>query len=325
MVGDRGGGRRTGTQRGHSRAERRGSWSAMARCVCRHCLATKRGDPGHDVRVPSHLVRLADQVENSFCTWWAPDCNNFLESKEKVDPTGEVLAHGLEVSRVPVGVADHQGAEEDSRQGQGRGRQRHRKHYLQDVFRGAQGWAKIRDRKSKEFAHVGPARCMQAGRGGGCVQGDLFLCRYEGGSGNKHTTVLTNSQALRDALASRRCKGGKTCDRTGVAHETWTPTVVTGEILNFRTEADAEGLCEAVAKAIVEEYAETITSGYTWGFTKVFSGASVPLTREAELFGQGVVRQGLRWPYLLLMIGRPVAFGLCVESFTADRVWCKWR
>ena len=122
------------------------------------------------------------------------------------------------------------------------------------------------------------------------------LCMYEGGSRNKHVTVLTNSQGLRDVLEGKLCKNGKICDRTGVAHETWTPTVVSGEILNYPTEADEEypeGFCEAVAKTIVGEYAEAITHGYVcrWGFTEVFSGPNAPLTRAAEhaakeFFGQ---------------------------------------
>ena len=78
----------------------------------------------------------------------------------------------------------------------------------------------------------GPARCTQVGSGGGCVQGDLLTL---------YVRRRLEEQACHCAhQLAGSCKNGKTCDRTGVAHETLAPTVVSGEILNYPTEADEE-------------------------------------------------------------------------------------
>ena len=260
---------------------------------------TKRGGLGHDVRVPSHFVRLAGQVENSFCTWWAPDCKTFSKARGRPIPGAKSWPMACRSVEFPLGLPILRGP---------------RRKADRDKVEAGNEIASITFRlcseahkKVRSFAVENPrgsfmwdlpdARKLAAEVG--VFKATFSLCMYEGGSRNKHVTVLTNSQALRDVLDGKLCKNGKTCDRTGVAHETWTPTVVSGEILNYPTEADEEypeGLCEAVAKTIVGEYAEAITNGYVyrWGFTEVFSGPNAPLTCAAEhaakeFFGQRCV------------------------------------
>ena len=249
---------------------------------------TKRRGPGHDVRVPSHFVRLAVQVENSFCTWWAPDCKTFSKARGRCRSV-----------EFPLGLPILSGA---------------RRKADRDKVEAGNEIASFTFRLCSEAHKKGRSCAVENPRGSfmwdlpdarklaaevGVFKATFSLCMYEGGSRNKHVTVLTNSQALRDVLDGKLCKHGKTCDRTWDAHETWTPTVVSGEILNYPTEADEEypeGSCEAVAMTIVGEYAEAITNGYVyrWGFTEVFSGPNAPLTCAAEhaakeFFGQRCV------------------------------------
>ena len=300
VVGDGRGGRQSGRQRGYSRAEQRRSWSAMAWCICRYALGYEAGRSGARRPRTQPLRQTCRTGRELLLHLVGSRLQNFLEGKGKADPRGEVLAYGLQVSRVPVGVAYPQGAEEESRQGQGRSRQRDRKHYLQALFRGAQERTKFCGRKSKRFVHVGPARCTQAGSGGGCVQGDLLTlyvrrrleeqarhCAHQlaGSAGRARRQAVPKWQDLRSYWSRTRDMDTHGSQR----RDPQLPSEVDEEY--------PEGLCEAVAKTIVGEYAEAITNGYVyrWGFTEVFFGPNALLICAAEhaakefFFGQRFV------------------------------------
>ena len=158
---------------------------------------TKRGGPGHEVRVASHFVRLIGQVENSFCTWWAPDCKTFSKARGKPIPGAKSwpmdcrsveFPLGLPILRVPRRKADRDKVEAGNE-------------IASITFR----LCSEAHKKGRRFAVENPrgsfmwdlpdARKLAAEVG--VFKATFSLCMYEGGSRNKHVTVLTNSQALR--------------------------------------------------------------------------------------------------------------------------------
>ena len=161
---------------------------------------TKRGRPGHDVRVPSHFVRLAGQVENSFCTWWAPDCKTFSKVRGRPIPGAKSWPVACRSVEFPLGLPVLRGP---------------RRKADRDKVEAGNEIASITFRLCSEAHNKGRSFAIENPRGSfmwdlpdarklaaevGVFKATFSLYMYEGGSRNKHVTVLTNSQALRDVL-----------------------------------------------------------------------------------------------------------------------------
>ena len=74
-------------------------------------------------------------------------------------------------------------------------------------------------------------------------------CMFATGSKFKKSRFRTNIAGLR-LLIGRRCSGRQICDRTGVQHDSWRPTVDGRKVTQFPSEMEAEfqrELCELLA------------------------------------------------------------------------------
>ena len=165
---------------------------------------TKRGGPRHDVRVPSHLVRLADQVKNSFCTRWAPDCTTFSRERGRPIPEAKAWPMACRSEEYLLGLPIIRG------RGAGNEIARITFRLCSDAHKEGRGFA-IENPRGSFMWDLPDARKLAAEVG--VFKATFSLCMYEGGPRN----VLTNSQALRDVLADKLCKSGKTCPTRGCA------------------------------------------------------------------------------------------------------------
>ena len=158
---------------------------------------TKRGGSGHDVRVSSHFVRLAGQVEKSFCTGWAPNCKTFSKARGRPIPGAKSWPMACRSVEFPLELPILR---------------KPRRKADRDKVEAGNEIASITFRLCSEAHKKGmwdlpDARKLAAEVG--VFKATFSLCMYEGGSRNKHVTVLTNSQALRDVLDGKLCKNGK--------------------------------------------------------------------------------------------------------------------
>ena len=117
--------------------------------------------------------------------------------------------------------------------------------------------------------------------------------QVRGGERNKRTTGAARSPQIADELRCALCTGKATCDRTGRPHLTWVPEVKEGQIVNYRTGAEAEyprGLCDAVGRGVRDFEAtwRTATTGRAWSsvgrakdrivFSEIFAGPRAVLS-----------------------------------------------
>ena len=117
----------------------------------------------------------------------------------------------------------------------------------------------------------------------GMMRVDFSNCMFHGGARNKKTAILTNSEAIAAEFRGKMCSGRVLCDRTGLQHLTWTPTVIGGQITSYKTEGEAEyprGLGDAVGRALVKIRAATpaATAAAGIAFTEVFAGPRAVLS-----------------------------------------------
>ena len=121
----------------------------------------------------------------------------------------------------------------------------------------------------------------------GVVQVDVSNCMFEGGVRNKRTTLVTNFADLVGALGGKTCSGKNLCDRTGLRHDTWTPTVKDGVVVDYPTAAEASyprGLRELVATTVAN-YMEQGDRKFKEGdalFTEVFAGLDASLSEAVS-------------------------------------------
>ena len=108
-------------------------------------------------------------------------------------------------------------------------------------------------------------------------------CMFHGGARNKRTALLTNSEAIAEEFGGKVCRGRALCDRTGLQHLTWTPTVVDGQITSYKTEGEAEyprGMGDALGRALVRmrAAAPSAAAAADIEFTEVFAGPRAVLS-----------------------------------------------
>eukprot|EP00435_Cladocopium_sp_Y103_P047683 s1825_g14.t1 len=76
-------------------------------------------------------------------------------------------------------------------------------------------------------------------------------CRFEGSRRKKSQVLITNGKTFKKWIGLT-CSGGKVCDRTGLPHLKWRPTVSGGRVVQFKTGDEREypvGFCERYASA----------------------------------------------------------------------------
>ena len=64
-------------------------------------------------------------------------------------------------------------------------------------------------------------------------------CMFEGSRRRKSQVLITNGRTFR-RWVGRTCSGGKLCDRTGLPHLKWRPTVSGGRVIQFKTGNERE-------------------------------------------------------------------------------------
>ena len=117
----------------------------------------------------------------------------------------------------------------------------------------------------------------------GMIRVDFSNCMFHGGARNKRTAIITNSEGIAAEFRGKVCSGRVVCDRTGLQHLTWIPTVINGQISSYKTESEAEyprGMGDAVGRAVVKMRTET-PAGKTAPdivFTEVFAGPRAVLS-----------------------------------------------
>eukprot|EP00435_Cladocopium_sp_Y103_P040890 s1234_g11.t1 len=98
-------------------------------------------------------------------------------------------------------------------------------------------------------------------------------CMFEGSRRKKYQVIITNRKKFIKFLG-KQCSGSL-CQRTGLEHLRWRPTVSGGQVIQFQTGDEREypiGFCKEYAKAAGEILAEGGT------FVEVFSGPNAPLS-----------------------------------------------
>ena len=105
-------------------------------------------------------------------------------------------------------------------------------------------------------------------------------CMFEGSRRKKQQILICNSEKF--SSMGLVCNGTRLCDRTGMPHLRWRPTVSGGKVVQFTTGDEREypvGFCQSYAKCAAK------LLGSNGKFVEVFSGPNAPLSRElsAEL------------------------------------------
>ena len=98
-------------------------------------------------------------------------------------------------------------------------------------------------------------------------------CMFEGSRRKKFQVLITNRQEFIQEIG-KQC-AGNLCQRTGLVHLRWRPTVSGGKVVQFQTGDEREypiGFCECYAKAAKHVLADGGT------FVEVFSGPNAPLS-----------------------------------------------
>ena len=99
-------------------------------------------------------------------------------------------------------------------------------------------------------------------------------CMFHGSRRKKFQVLITNEPAF-EKFIGKLCSGNHLCDRTGLKHLKWRPTVSAGKVVQFQTGDEREyplGFCQEYAKAAKQ------CMGQSGAFLEVFSGPNAPLS-----------------------------------------------
>ena len=244
----------------------------------------KRGGPAHDVRSPTARRRLQLQIEASDVTWWAPECRTFSRARGKPVPGATHWPPALRSSAHPYGLPELR------RQRRAADREKVETGNaiaaitFEDATRAARAGRGVAiENPANSFMWIlDEAKELEAVPG--VFRVDFTNCMFAGGDRNKKTAILTNVEQIGAALRGRTCTGREVCDRTGMRHLTWAPTVAGGIIQQYQTGGEAEyprGLCDAVGQAIRERRAAGAARSSIIAFTEVFAGPRAILSARA--------------------------------------------
>ena len=99
-------------------------------------------------------------------------------------------------------------------------------------------------------------------------------CMFSGSRRKKYQVLITNDSVFKKFIG-KLCTGNHVCDRTGLKHLKWRPTVSGGKVIQFQTGDEREyplGFCQEYAKAAKR------CMGSSGSFLEVFSGPNAPLS-----------------------------------------------
>ena len=99
-------------------------------------------------------------------------------------------------------------------------------------------------------------------------------CMFQGSRRKKFQVLITNEPIFEEFIG-KLCSGNHLCDRTGLKHLKWRPTVSAGKVAQFQTGDEREyplGFCQEYAKAASR------CMGQSGAFLEVFSGPNAPLS-----------------------------------------------
>jgi len=99
-------------------------------------------------------------------------------------------------------------------------------------------------------------------------------CMFNGSRRKKFQVLITN-EPIFEKFIGKLCSGNHICDRTGLKHLKWRPTVSAGKVVQFQTGDEREyplGFCQEYAKAARQ------CMRHSGAFLEVFSGPNAPLS-----------------------------------------------
>ena len=243
----------------------------------------KRGGAAHDVRSAEGRRRLQAQIAASSTTWWAPECKTFSRARGKPVPGAAHWPPALRSRDHPHGLPGLTKARRAAdREKVDTGNDLARITFMDAERARAAGAMVVVENPANSFMWDLPeARALAAAPG--MMRVDFSNCMFDGGARNKRTAIITNSEAIAAEFRGRVCRGRGLCDRTGLQHLSWTPTVSGGQITAYMTEGEAEyprGLGDAVGRALVKIRAEApaATAAAGIAFTEVFAGPRAVLS-----------------------------------------------
>ena len=246
----------------------------------------KRGGTEHDVRSTDGRRRLQAQIAASSTIWWAPECKTFSRARGKPVPGATHWPPALRSREHPHGLPGLTKARRAAdREKVETGNDLARITFMDAEKARAAGATIAVENPTNSFMWDLPeARALAAAPG--MMRVDFSNCMFLGGLRNKKTALITNSEAIAAEFRGKLCSGRVLCDRTGLQHLTWTPTVVGGQITSYRTEGEAEyprGMGDALGRALVRQRAErpSATAATDIEFTEVFAGPRAVLSARA--------------------------------------------
>ena len=242
-----------------------------------------RGGGAQDVRAPASRRELRGQLARTRFSWWAPECRSFSRARGRPIPGASSWPPALRSAAYPHGLpgltasrrqADHKKVEDGNA-----------------VAEVTTTEATAAHHGGREFAMENPADSyfwlLLATLALKELPGVHFViicnCMFAGGRRRKRTGILTNCQALVDALQHKMCGAAGVCDRTGKMHRTWTPVVEGGQVVSYPTAAESgypRGLNALIAEVIAKGVEQRRQSkAFDFEFSEVFSGRRARLTR----------------------------------------------
>ena len=244
----------------------------------------KRGGAAHDVRSAAARSSLQMQIAASSTIWWAPECKSFSRARGKPVPGATHWPPALRSKSYPHGLP---GLSKEKRAADREkveiGNDLARITFMDAETARTAGAKVVVENPSNSYMWDLPeARALAAAPG--MMRIDFSNCMFHGGARNKRTAIITNSEEIAAEFRGRVCRGKALCDRTGLQHLSWTPTVGgDGQITAYATEGEAEyprGLGDAVGRAMVRIRAArpAAAAAPEIDFTEVFAGPRAVLS-----------------------------------------------
>ena len=246
----------------------------------------KRGGAEHDVRNTDARRRLQAQIAASSTIWWAPECKTFSRARGKPVPGATHWPPALRSREHPHGLPGLTKARRAAdREKVETGNDLARITFMDaEAARVAGATIAVENPTNSFMWDLPEARALAAAPG--MMRVEFSNCMFHGGSRNKKTAIITNSEEIAAEFRGKMCSGRALCDRTGLQHLTWTPTVIGGQITSYRTEGEAEyprGMGDALGRALVRLRAarSATTAAAEIELTEVFAGPRAVLSARA--------------------------------------------
>ena len=226
---------------------------------------------------------LQVQIAASSTVWWAPECKSFSRARGKPVPGATHWPPALRSKNYPHGLPGLNKAKRAAdREKVDIGNDLARITFTDaETARAAGAKIAVENPSNSYMWDLPEARALAAAPG--MMRIDFSNCML-GGARNKRTAIITNSEEMAAEFRGRVCNGKVVCDRTGLQHLSWNPTVGDdGQITAYATEGEAEypkGLGDAVGRAMVKTRAArpAAAAAPEIDFTEVFAGPRAVLS-----------------------------------------------